>query len=222
VTHQGAFVAWIYGHRAGAERAVDARAAGAGDLRRQRGGAVRKERAPRGVALAGKHGDLPSRPRPPSARGYRRGRREEPAPRYRLRRDDGRERIDTPAADALCKAGTRSTAEGSGRPGGGTAQLMDGPKAGRASACSKRDACAPPARTPTFSSMREQQQRRSVGLRRIGRRHVASDLRPGGPTKRPGSWPLERNTAYLDWHEPAPQLAVALLGRMNARQGAAR
>jgi hypothetical protein len=35
---------------------------------------------------------------PPSARGYRRGRREEPAPRYRIRRDDGRERIDTPAA----------------------------------------------------------------------------------------------------------------------------
>jgi hypothetical protein len=36
--------------------------------------------------------------------------REEPAPRYRIRQDDGRESIDTPAAGALCKAGTRWTA----------------------------------------------------------------------------------------------------------------
>jgi hypothetical protein len=63
---------------------------------------------------------------------------EEPAPRYRIRRDDGRERIDALAAGALCKAGTRSTAEGSGRPGDGTAHLMDGPTARRAWACSKR------------------------------------------------------------------------------------
>src|SRR5215216_6752759 len=130
--------------------------------------------------------------------------------------------IDTPAAGALCRAGTRSTADGSGRPGDGPAHLMDGPKARRAWACSERDACAPPARTPTFLSMGEQQQRGSVGLRGIGRRRVASKLGPGGPTKRPGGWPLERNTAYLDWHEPAPQSVVALLGRMNARQGAPR
>jgi hypothetical protein len=148
--------------------------------------------------------------------------REEPAPRYRIRRDDGRERIDAPAAGALCKAGTRSTAEGSGRPRDGTAHLMDGPTARRASACSKRDACAPPARTPTFLSMREQQQGGSVGLRAIGRRRVARNLRPGGPTRRPGHWPLERNTAYLDWHEPALQSVVALLGRMNAPQRAPR
>jgi hypothetical protein len=36
--------------------------------------------------------------------------RAESAPRYRVRRDDGRESIDTPAAGALYKAGTRSTA----------------------------------------------------------------------------------------------------------------
>jgi hypothetical protein len=116
----------------------------------------------------------------PKRPGLSRGRRREPAPRYRIRRDDGRERIDTPAAGALCKAGTRSTAEGSGRPGDGTARLLDGPKARRASACSTRDACAPPARTPTFSRMREQQQRRPVGLRRIGRRCVASTYARAG------------------------------------------
>jgi hypothetical protein len=149
--------------------------------------------------------------------------REEPAPRYRIRRDDGRERIDALAAGALCKAGTRSTAEGSGRPGDGTAHLMGGPTARRAWACSKRDACAPPARTPTFLSMREEsRQRGSVGLRSIGRRRVASDLRPGGPTRRPGHWPLERNTAFLDWHEPALQSVVALLRRMNAPKRAPR
>jgi len=31
---------------------------------------------------------------------------EKPAPRNRIRRDDGRNSIDTPAAGALCKAGT--------------------------------------------------------------------------------------------------------------------
>jgi hypothetical protein len=35
---------------------------------------------------------------------------EELAPRNRIRRDDGRKSIDTPAAGALCKAGTRWTA----------------------------------------------------------------------------------------------------------------
>jgi hypothetical protein len=35
---------------------------------------------------------------------------EEPAPRNRIRRDDGRKSIDAPAAGALCKAGTRWTA----------------------------------------------------------------------------------------------------------------
>ena len=34
-------------------------------------------------------------------------------------RDDGRESIDTPAAGALCKAGTRATRRSSGRPGDG-------------------------------------------------------------------------------------------------------
>ena len=36
--------------------------------------------------------------------------REEPAPRDRIRRDDARESIDTPAAGALCKAATRGAA----------------------------------------------------------------------------------------------------------------
>lgn len=36
--------------------------------------------------------------------------REDPAPRYRIRWDDGRETIYTPAAGALRKAGTRKTA----------------------------------------------------------------------------------------------------------------
>jgi hypothetical protein len=52
--------------------------------------------------------------------------REEPAPRYWIRQGYGRESIDTPAAGALSKAGTRATLRRASSPPGDGISSRDG------------------------------------------------------------------------------------------------